>query len=394
MSNLRISWQGEILAQSGYGVHARRILKPLIEAGVDVKLISDENYIPPEKRIQDAWWLEQLALSKNKPDAPVHINYCIPPLAKPVKDAINILSSQWDTTQFPREWVPTINQFNRFWVGSIGLTKTAANSGIKIPVDVVSTTLDTNLWSPEGGSASVTEIPPGCVKFMFTGDWIARKNYQDLIIGYLTAFSGCKDTALVIKTSSDQPGAEGRKHIEQAIRHFTGKVTGIELPRIYLLTDFVSEEQVIPIMRGCDVYLSVSHGESYDTAVVQAMSLGKIVVATNFLGHEDYIKQGNSLPVKYTLAPVYDAAAPLYHSYQLWSCPDMWDFISKMRTAYEMVKTGKQKELGIPARDTIIQSYGVEANTKKIIDLLSKISATAKPIVNQSMIQRVVSQLV
>ena len=41
-SNLKFEWCGEILAQVGYGVQARNILKPLIEGGADIKLIPAE----------------------------------------------------------------------------------------------------------------------------------------------------------------------------------------------------------------------------------------------------------------------------------------------------------------------------------------------------------------
>ena len=57
--DLRIEWRGEILSDIGYGLQARRILKPLIDAGVDVKLIQAEHYIPEERRIKDLFWLEQ-----------------------------------------------------------------------------------------------------------------------------------------------------------------------------------------------------------------------------------------------------------------------------------------------------------------------------------------------
>lgn len=394
MTNLRISWQGEILAQRGYGAHVRRILKPLIQGGADVKLIPDEDYIPQDKRITDPWWIDQIAKSKLKPDMPLHIMYCIPPLAKPVKGAINILFSNWDTTHYPREWIPTINQMNRFWVGTPSLLKSAQNAGIKVPIDVLSSTIDTTLWTPEGESTKITEIPNDTVKFMFVGDWIPRKNYQDLIIGYITAFSGCKDTALIIKTWSNQPGGDGRKNIEQAVRHFVDKLVGIDKPKIYLLTDMIDEEQIIPMMRGTDAYVSVSHGESYDSSVVQAMALEKLVVATNFLAHDDYLRPDNSLIVKHTLCPVYDGGGPQYQAYQLWSNPDIWDYISKLRLAYQMIKEKKQDNICKAARKKVIELFSEETNTPRIAKLIENCLAKQAIDTPKGLIQKVVSQLV
>lgn len=366
--HINIEWSGEILAIHGYGVTARRILKPLIEGGATVKLTQDEDYVPPHKRITDQFWLDQLEKSKLMPDPPIKISYCIPPLFKPRKGAINILSSQWETTHFPKEWIPVINTADRFWVGTPSLKQSALNSGVKVPIGIMNATIDPNEWLPEGPKAGITEIPKGTVKFLFVGDWIPRKNYEDLVIGYLTAFSGVKDTALIIKTWSNLPGIDGRKHIENAIRHISDKIQGIEKPKIYLITDMLPEDQLINLMRDCDSYISVSHGEGFDLPAVQAMSLGKPLISTPFLAHGDYMTLENSFPVKFTISPVYDAAAPLYHAYQLWSKPDMWDLINKMRSVYQAVKEGKVSQYGDKARETIIRLFSPENNTPKIVE--------------------------
>ena len=47
--------------------------------------------------------------------------------------------------------------------------------------------------------------------------------------------------------------------------------------------------------------------------MVQAMSLGKVCVATRYLAHDYYMTDRNSLPVKYSMLPVIDAQAPPLH---------------------------------------------------------------------------------
>lgn len=371
-SHLHFDWVGEILAIRGYGLQARRILRPLIEGGANVKLIQDEDYVPEDKRIKDPWWLEQIAKSKTKPDSPVRVCYSLPNLYKLNKNAVNIGYTMWETSQYPREWVPMINQMQRFWVGTPSLEKSAKAAGIKIPIDTVCATIDLSEWTPDGPVTSISEIPSNSVKFMFVGDWIPRKNYHDLIIGYLSAFSGVKDAALIIKTWSNQPGQEGRKNIENAVRHYGDKIQGIDKPKIYLLTDMIEESSMIQLMRGMDVYTTVSHGEGFDLPMVQAMALGKPVVATNFLAHEDYMTVENSIPVNFTLQPVFDAVAPLYQAYQLWSRPDLLDYIYKLRTAYQLVKTNKASTLGAKAREEMTNRFSTEVNTPKVCAAIEK----------------------
>lgn len=123
-----------------------------------------------------------------------------------------------------------------------------------------------------------------------------------------------------------------------------------------------------------DCYTTVSKGEGFDLPMVQAMSLGKLVVATDYLAHADYMNTDNSIPVKYTMKPVYDAVAPLYHAYQWWSSPDMFDYVSKLRVAYSLIKTGRDKEIGLKARDTVNKLFSPDVNTPKIVEAIERAS--------------------
>jgi len=371
-SDLTFDWVGEITAIRGYGLQARRILRPLIEGGANVKLIQDEDYVPQDRRITDPWWLDQIEKSKAKPDSPVRICYSIPNLYKPNPKAINIGYTMWETDEYPREWVPLINQMNRFWVGTPSLVQSAIKAKVTVPIDTVSATIDLTEWSPTGPVSKVAEIPDGTVKFMFVGDWIPRKNYQDLVIAFGHAFSGVDDVALIIKTWSSSSNPEDRKQIERGVRFFMDKLKGLTRPKIYLLADMIEEKALINLMRGADVYTTASHGEGFDLPMCQAMALGKVVVATNYLAHADYMDETNSIPVKYTKRPVTFASAPMYDAYQMWSAPDMEDYINKLRIAYHVVKSKQAHLLGEKARSTVTNLFSPENNTPKIAQVIRK----------------------
>lgn len=380
-SDIQIDWCSEILADIGYGIQARRILKPLIEGGANVKIIPNEDYIPEERRIKDPYWLKMIEESKGKPDSPLRVNFSIPTMYRPSIGKINVGYTMWETTQYPREWATLINKMEHMFVGSQALVASAKAANITVPIHVVTSTMDVKEWTIEGPSSTVSEVPPDCVKFLFVGNWIPRKNYDDLITGFIAAFDGMKDVALIIKTWPGGPGIEHRKHIEDGIRHLAGKTTGVQRPKINLLMDVIPEEQVISLMRGSDVYVSVAHGEGFDLPMVQAMAVGKPIVSTRFLGHSDYLNDGNSFDVKYTLTPVTGAAAPLYDGYQMWSRPDMQSYINSLREAYKAVKRGSAKAMGLAGRADVCRLFDVETNTERIAALLREIvngSQTAK----------------
>lgn len=376
-SDIKFDWFSEISAVAGYGLQSRRVLRPLIEGGADIKIIPDEDYLAPHMKLSDPFWEEQIKLSKDKPDNDIRICYCLPHRAKfSDKNKIKITHAMWETDQYPREWVNIINRdSNYFFAGCDSLVNSAVKAGVTVPVIPLYATLDTDGWSPEGNKLSVAEIPDNYVKFLFIGNFIPRKNLEQLVAGFTCAFSDTRDVALIIKTWASGNNAEGKKHICDAIRMFQNKCTGINKPKICVVTDLIEEEKMIEMIRGCDVYTSVSKGEGFDLPMMQCMSMEKLIVTTRFLAHGDYLDDTNSLNVPYTLLPCQDAGAPLYDSYQYWSSPDMKSYIEALQKAYVMVKDGSSKPLQVAARETIKNKYGKEVNTDRIANVIRDIQA-------------------
>lgn len=371
-SDIKIDWQSEVTAKMGYGLQTRRMLKPLIEGGADIKLIPDEDYLPPFMKIDDPFWNSQIEKSKTKPDSGIRVCYCLPNRYKLDPKGINIGYTMWETDQYPRLWADHINRTcSYFFAGCNSLVKSAEKAGISIPIIPVNATLDVNSWSPNGSSLDISEIPPGSVKFLFIGNFIPRKNLEQLLLAFACAFDGYQDVALIIKTWSSSNDANGKKHIGESIRHLYNKASGLHSkPKVSVITDILDENQIISLIRGCDVYTSVSKGEGFDLPMMQAMAMEKLIVTTRFLAHSDYLDDTNSIDVKYSLTPCVDAMAPLYDSYQMWSAPDMEHYISALRRAYISIKDGSSAQIKKNARQTIIDKYSNDVNTEALASIL------------------------
>lgn len=372
-NDINIDWCGEILSELGYGLQARRMLKPLIDGGANIKLIPNEGYVSNDRKITDPYWVSKVEESKNKPDAPIRINFSLPNLYQLGK-GINIGYSMWETSNFPREWLPHINRVDHFAVPSNYLVKAAKELGVSSPIHIIKPTINTSAWSPNGDKVIISEVPENHVKFLFVGNWIPRKNFEDLIIGYLCAFDKITDVTLIIKTWSTQPGPDGRKHIEDAIRHISSRVTGIDKPKISLLTDVLSEGTMQGLYRFCDGFVSVTHGEDACQALLEAMSSGLLVVSNTFGSIGSCIGSINSLVVESSEMPVNNATIPLYDSYQNWSRIDMKSYISKLKKAYALIKSNNEKHIKERARKYIEDNYSEQVNTLQIANLIRKIN--------------------
>lgn len=374
-SDLTFDWCSEITAKMGYGLQARRILEPLINGGANIKLIADEDYLQPFMKIDDPYWNKQIELSKNKPDSNIRICYALPSRFRINPNAFNIGYAMWETDEYPREWAKIINNnCNLFFAGCNSLVNSALKAGIDVPIIPMNATLDINKWNPEGRTITINELPKDCVKFLFIGNFIPRKNLEELIIGFNCAFDKQKDVALIIKTWSSVNNGEGKNHICEAIKHMHAKTNGIDRPKVSIITDILDENQIIDLIRSCDAYVSVSYGEGFDLSMVQAMSMEKMIVSTRFLAHEDYLNDSNSVNVPFTLMPCTNAQAPLYDAYQMWSRPDMKGYIEALKIAYKNVKTGVAKEMGRQGRQTIKDNFDVNINTDKLANVIRDIN--------------------
>lgn len=380
-SNLKFEWCGEILAQVGYGVQARNILKPLIEGGADIKLIPAEEYVPENRKIKDPYWIDLIEKSKTKPDAPIRINFSIPPQFRMRQGAYHVGYTLWETNKLPNEWIPIMNQQDKLLVPSGSHIAFYKTSGITKPVEVLRPT--STAVSPIGSKMSVNEIPENAVKFLFSSNWIPRKNHSDLIAAFCCAFNGIEDVALVIKSWPSGDDVNSKRNIEGGIRHFSDRLRGVNRPRVYLLNDFVDQERVESIIRACDVYVSASKAEGYDSATIMAMEMEKIVIGIPFGTRGNYINDRTALPVDYSLEPIIDSAAPGYDAYQMWARPNMQSLMDCMQQAYQMVKNPSlsinsvldinKEQLGKNARDKVLKLYSAEANTPEVASTIKQI---------------------
>jgi len=380
-SNLKFEWCGEILAEIGYGVQARNILKPLIEGGADIKLIPAEEYVPDNRKIKDPFWLEQVEKSKTKPDAPIRINFSIAPQFRMRQGAFHIGYCLWETTRLPNEWIPILNQQDHLFVPSSTHVDYYTASGITKPVSVVRPTVS-NL-DTSGPKMSINELPDDTVKFLFSSNWIPRKNHQDLIAAFCCAFNNIQDVSLVLKSWPVSEDINAKRNIEAGVRHFSDRVKGVSRPRIYLLNDYVSHSRMESIIRSCDVYVSASKAEGYDSASIIAMQMSKLVLGLPFGIKSDYITPMTSIPIDYSLEPVIDSGAPGYDAYQMWARPSIESLMSSMLRAYNMIKNPAlttndvlgltAEQLGKNAREKVLKLYSSEINTPEIAKTITTI---------------------
>jgi glycosyltransferase involved in cell wall biosynthesis len=152
------------------------------------------------------------------------------------------------------------------------------------------------------------------------GSDLARKNPWAALDAFGRAFPGTRDAQLVVK-ARPWPGVRA---IEAELRSLHARAAGD--PRIRIVDETLSYRDLLSLYASCDVMLSLHRSEGLGLHLMEAMSLGKVVVATGWSGNTDFTTAENSVAVPYRLVPV----APRHWSYlaeigrpgQVWAEPD------------------------------------------------------------------------
>jgi glycosyltransferase involved in cell wall biosynthesis len=161
------------------------------------------------------------------------------------------------------------------------------------------------------------------------GSDIARKNPVATIDAFQRAFPTERDVALVVKTKP-YPDVPRYQDQAQALRE---RVAGD--PRIRVVDRELAYEELLRLYASCDAMVSLHRSEGLGLHLMEAMSLGRPVVATGWSGNTDFMTQENSLLVGHRLVPVQtehpDYLPEVGREGQVWAEPDPGDAVEALR---------------------------------------------------------------
>ena len=274
----------------------------------------------------------------------------------------NIALWAWELSEFPDEWCEAMDVIDEIWTFS-SFTQESLAAKATIPVlsmrQPVTLATDAHLSRPDFG------IPEDRYVFLFQFDFTAfidRKNPYACIAAFRKAFPHDRsDVLLVIKTSNSENYPEQLSQLVQAVG---------DDPAILLFHGTFPRGKVTSLMSLADAFVSLHRSEGFGRSLAETMLLGKPVIATNFSGNTDFMRQDNSCLVNYSLIPVKAGQYPFAEG-QVWAEPDIDHAAWHMRRlAYNQpyVRLISQK-----ARQTIAEDYNLSvtgARYRKRLELL------------------------
>ena len=197
-----------------------------------------------------------------------------------------------------------------------------------------------------------------------------RKNIVETIKAFCEKFDGNKDVGLVIKTNIGRSTMADRRRTKSLLEKIVKENRKTEFPKINMIHGLLSPGEMYEIYNHPKIkcLVSLTRGEGYGLPLMEAASCELPVMATNWSGHLDFLK--DFIKIKYTLIPVPELKADgrIFEKNTFWAEPSIEDFQKKLGWViknYDMLKRSAKKQSKRINRD-----FSQEVFNKKMNEIL------------------------
>jgi glycosyltransferase involved in cell wall biosynthesis len=277
----------------------------------------------------------------------------------------------WESTVFPDYYVPELRLLDRLWVPSqhvrgVMIQATSAPVHV-IPIPVVARSVEMSGREELG-------LPREGFVFLALFDLVSarRKNPQAVIDAFRTAFPPGAGAQLVIKTIN------GHDREPRHLRVLQEAASGRD--DITVLDGYVSARERDTMLAACDCFVSLHRAEGLGLPMLEAMCLGKPVIATGFSGNLDFMDDEGSYLVPFRLVPV--PTGEWGHSEgALWAEPSVEVAAARMRQVFDAPDEARLvAEVG---RNTVLARYSLERSAVAVATELEAARVHPQPVVRE-----------
>ncbi|KAL9642770.1 hypothetical protein ABK040_009845 [Willaertia magna] len=394
LKNSIIYYSSPLSTHSGYAQEAINNVIPL-EGKVMIQLQDQDQLFEDSKgiesfnyplnikntliRMRDIQWNEMI--EKKLPIFSIY-HTIIPKFECPTFSSYCIGRSMFETNSLPFSWVNVCNGVvNEVWVPSTFNLQTFRNAGVNRKKTIaIPEGIDTRLFRPNIVNSNYIPLPvykidiennEGTFKFLSIFEWTERKGPEILLSAYLNTFTSKDNVVLYIKSYINRNTLNNKKvkDGEEGLRYIVDKTVeelklkNQDLPSIVLLTNTIPYEDMPSFYRAFDSFVLPSRGEGWGRPYLEAMASELTVIGTKWSGNLDFMNDGNSYLIDYTMERVRESPyINKDYSGHEWAKPSTEHLGKLMRHVYENKAEAKQK--AIQGRKDVLNNFdnGIVAN--------------------------------
>jgi glycosyltransferase involved in cell wall biosynthesis len=317
-----------VATQSGYGHHAREIIKQFIDkrgTEWDIKLLSMPwGHTPFTYPIPLDWQRRIIPLPlTEQPDVWVQIT--VPTEFQPIGKYNIGVTAGTEGDICPADWITKINQMQVTIVPS-EFTKTVFeetakrhNLSITTNLQVVPEYFDDVAYNNKNVTVKVAGLDDirESDAFLSVGHWLQgqlgedRKNVGGLVHCFFNTFKNKKDTpALILKTSGATYSVTDRFEMQDRINQVASLFPGERLPSVYLLHGDLTTAEMNAMYNHPKIkaLVSFTKAEGFGRPLLEFASTGKPIIAPHYSGQVDFLKKDFICALPGQLTPIHPTA--------------------------------------------------------------------------------------
>jgi len=405
-------FQAPFFTRSGYGDHARDILRSLFELDkYDVKIVPMRWGNTPQNQVDATTEFGQKMLANvvtqvnRKPDIFIQMSVANEFEAK---GTYNIgITAGVETTVIPKEFIDGANKMDLILVPS-QFTKSLFDKTqyqeqdnktkqvirtfkTEKPVEVLFEGVDIERYV--NYPKSETDILEGIqtdFNFLFVGHWLKGKLGQDrkdigmMIKTFATVFKYLpkdKRPGLILKTSHAGFSVIDRENIREKIENVIKDLS--DVPPIYLLHGDLDDTEMAQLYNHPKVKAMVSFtkGEGYGRPLAEFATTGKPIMVSGWSGQLDFLPKEHTILLDGQLTDVDNSAADKFLLKESkWFTVNYSDAANKMYQLFNEYDSFLKKSEGL--RTNILNNFTMDKMTEelgKIMDKYTKAVPVQKP---------------
>jgi len=313
---------GHLSSEIGLGHAARNIAHSAIDSEIPTRLV--------DMPLKGRSGIDEFSLVCER-YTPGHLNFLVCGIhqAGKIYDVIdaaglgkyNIIYPFWELEKIPKSVVSALNRYDEviapsdFLARALGRQLTRSIKTISLPVKIPGTV---------SGNSRVDGVMRVFTALDFDS-YVQRKNPLASVAAFQLAFPDRSEKVeLVIKVRGKNDGGVRRALYSACV----------DDPRISLVDRMLSQPEMDSLKSKINVYLSLHRAEGFGLGPAEALAAGKIVVATDYGGSQDFINHQTGFPIDFEMVRL-KKGDYLYWNDQFWAEPSLKSAAQALRHVSE-----------------------------------------------------------
>jgi glycosyltransferase involved in cell wall biosynthesis len=298
---------GPFKGSSGYDRHTREFVRQFVRLGVRVRLTHLRGWSIDLPNALRETWFDSLA---SHVGADTLLHFTMPNHARPRPGVRNVNYTMFEADRIPRLWADCARAHDLIVLPTQSSYDAWARSGVpEARLRISPLGVDGEYFSAPSEPAPL-RTPEGRPlasyrsRFLSVAELRPRKNHLGLLRSWIRATRRDDDAVLVLKVSVFQDGVLNEFQSDlAAMQRGLGRSLADAAP-VVLIAQTLTNEMVRSLYAAATHYISMSRGEGWDQAMMEAAASGLQLIAPEHTAYLTYLRGDEAFLVPASLRPV------------------------------------------------------------------------------------------